>query len=93
MSEQGVSAGLKVRLSCDAELYTSDGFVLQAGTSLYNRLRHYKEGEHLVFSGRFIAPPSDTREYPYKAYFAETSLTYNGSIKYPEFYFEFTSFD
>jgi len=87
-------AFLDVKLSCGAFLEPQDSLIIRIESELYQKLRKYSENSKIVFTGNFITPPSEDAQgkYPHEIYYGEKSFTTEGSIKEPEFIFQFTDF-
>ena len=91
---EGKGAFLDVKLPCGTFLEPQDSLIIHIESELYQKLRKYSENSQIVFSGNFIIPPSDDAQgkYPHEIFYGEKSLTTEGSIKEPEFLFQFTDF-
>lgn len=82
---------LHISLLCPSTEYAENIIVLRNpattaliknGSTVYQKLRRYKEGNLISFSGKFIEGESKN--------FEEGSFTKSGSMDYPEIYFHFT---
>ncbi|HSH97121.1 MAG TPA: hypothetical protein VK954_02415 [Methyloradius sp.] len=83
-------AFLEVTLPCKVELKPQDNLIIKINTPLYESLRNFHEKSEIHFSGNFLVSPTNVpSEFPYKAYYGETSFTETGSMREPELLFMF----